>query len=331
MIWLQFAFSALVIVIASTQLARNADAIALRTGLGRQFIGALLLGSVTSLPEILTSINSFRQGVPNLAVGNLVGSNMFNMFLLAVADLAVRNRRVLRAVAERHALIGSLTMMMITLVLFFMVADIDLQVGWVGADSLVLILAYVGGVKLLENQSRASARLQQEEEEELLEDVPTLPRALIIFSLAAIALVLVSPMLVRSSAAIAEVTGLGTSFVGLTLVAVVTSLPEVVTTLSLVRNHAEDMAVGNLFGSNMFNMFALGLMDFFYLPGRLFGVIDPNFMLVGLLGLIMTGLGLIGNLARLERRLWFIEIDAALILLMYFGGLALLYARGISP
>ena len=329
MIWLQFAFSALVIVFASTQLARNADAIALRTGLGRQFIGALLLGSVTSLPEILTTIQAFRQGVPNLAVGNLIGSNMFNMSLLALADLSSRNRRVLRAVASRHALIGSLTMMMITLVLFFMVADIDLQIGWVGADSLVLILAYVGGVRLLASQSRAASRVQ--ETEESLEGVPALPRALIAFFLAAFALVLISPMLVRSSAAIAEATGLGTSFVGLTLVAFVTSLPEVVTTISLVRAHAEDMAVGNLFGSNMFNMFALGLMDFFYLPGRLFGVIDPTFLLVGLLGLIMTGLGLIGNLARLERRLWFIEIDAALILLIYFGGLALLYARGITP
>lgn len=328
MIWLQFLISAAVIVAASMFLARYADAIALRAGLGRMFIGALLLSSVTSLPEILTTIQAFSQGVPNLAAGNLVGSNMFNMALLALADLAGRDRRVLRSVAHRHALTGSLTLMMIALAIFFLVADIDVQVGWVGLDSIVLILAYIGGVRLLQAQSRAVAREQQDEV--IPEGVPPLGRAIIGFILAAAVLTVISPMLVSSSSAIAEVTGLGTSFVGLTLVALVTSLPEVVTTTQLVRDGAEDMAVGNLFGSNMFNMFAIGLVDFFYLPGRFLGVIESSFVLVGMIGLIMTALGLIGNLARIERRLWFIEIDALLMLVLYFGGLWLLYVRGIT-
>jgi len=328
MIWLQFLISAAVIVAASMFLARYADAIALRAGLGRMFIGALLLSSVTSLPEILTTIQAFSQGVPNLAAGNLVGSNMFNMALLALADLAGRDRRVLRSVAHRHALTGSLTLMMIALAIFFLVADIDVQVGWVGLDSIVLILAYIGGVRLLQAQSRAVAREQQDEV--IPEGVPPLGRAIIGFILAAAVLTVISPVLVSSSSAIAEVTGLGTSFVGLTLVALVTSLPEVVTTTQLVRDGAEDMAVGNLFGSNMFNMFAIGLVDFFYLPGRFLGVIESSFVLVGMIGLIMTALGLIGNLARIERRLWFIEIDALLMLVLYFGGLWLLYVRGIT-
>jgi len=328
MIWLQFLISAAVIVAASMFLARYDDAIALRTGLGRMFIGALLLSSVTSLPEILTTIQAFSQGVPNLAAGNLVGSNMFNMALLALADLAGRDRRVLRSVAHRHALTGSLTLMMIALAIFFLVADIDVQVGWVGLDSIVLILAYIGGVRLLQAQSRAVAREQQDEV--IPEGVPPLGRAIIGFILAAAVLTVISPVLVSSSSAIAEVTGLGTSFVGLTLVALVTSLPEVVTTTQLVRDGAEDMAVGNLFGSNMFNMFAIGLVDFFYLPGRFLGVIESSFVLVGMIGLIMTALGLIGNLARIERRLWFIEIDALLMLVLYFGGLWLLYVRGIT-
>ncbi|NLG71600.1 MAG: sodium:calcium antiporter [Chloroflexi bacterium] len=328
MIWLQFLISAAVIVAASMFLARYADAIALRTGLGRMFIGALLLSSVTSLPELLTTIQAFSQGVPNLAAGNLVGSNMFNMALLALADLAGRDRRVLRSGAHRHALTGSLTLMMIALAIFFLVADIDVQVGWVGLDSIVLILAYIGGVRLLQAQSRAVAREQQDEV--IPEGVPPLGRAIIGFILAAAVLTVISPVLVSSSSAIAEVTGLGTSFVGLTLVALVTSLPEVVTTTQLVRDGAEDMAVGNLFGSNMFNMFAIGLVDFFYLPGRFLGVIESSFVLVGMIGLIMTALGLIGNLARIERRLWFIEIDALLMLVLYFGGLWLLYVRGIT-
>jgi cation:H+ antiporter len=137
--------------------------------------------------------------------------------------------------------------------------------------------------------------------------------------------------MVSSSVQIAEITGLGTTFVGTTLVALATSLPELVTTIAAVKYGANDMAIGNLFGSNLFNMAALGLTDVFYLQGRFFGVIDPAFVLVGLLGLIMTGMGLIGNLARLERRFGFIEIDALLLVLVYFGGLWFLYSQGISP
>ncbi|NLG95928.1 MAG: sodium:calcium antiporter [Chloroflexi bacterium] len=329
MIWLQFLFSGIVIVLAAIQLSKYADAIALRTGLGRLFIGALLLSSVTSLPEVLTTINSFSQGVPNLAAGNLVGSNMFNMLLIAVADLASRNTRILRKIAMRHALSGSLTMLMITLVVFFIVANIDVQIGWVGLDSILIIAVYIGAVKIL--QSGSVVPPPETVEEELDETVPSMLRAVIGFSLAALVLVFISPVLVSSSSAIAEVTGLGTSFVGTTLVAMMTSLPEVVATISLVRMGAEDMAIGNLFGSNMFNMFAMGLVDFFYLPGRFFGVIDPSFVIVGLLGLIMTGLALVGNLAKLERRIFIFEIDATLIVLVYFGGLAFLYSQGIAP
>jgi cation:H+ antiporter len=88
--------------------------------------------------------------------------------------------------------------------------------------------------------------------------------------------------------------------------------------------------VGNLFGSNIFNMFALGLTDIFYTQGRFLGVIDPAFAMVGMLGLLLTGLGLIGNLARLDRRLLFVEFDALLILVVYILGIWLLYARGIG-
>jgi cation:H+ antiporter len=155
--------------------------------------------------------------------------------------------------------------------------------------------------------------------------------ALVFFTLAAAGLVVVTPWMVSASAEIAEITGLGATFIGTTLVAVVTSLPELVTTIAAVKLGADDMAIGNLFGSNMFNMFALGLTDFFYLQGRFLNIIDPAFLLVGLLGLLMTGLGLIGNLARLERRVLFIELDALALIGMYIAGLWLLASRGVAP
>ena len=109
--------------------------------------------------------------------------------------------------------------------------------------------------------------------------------------------------------------------------ALVTSLPELVTTLAAIKIGADDMAIGNLFGSNMFNMFAIGLTDVFFTQGRFLSVIDPSFLLVGMIGLLMTGMGLIGNLAKLEKRIWFIEIDALALIVFYFSSLWLLFIR----
>jgi cation:H+ antiporter len=293
MVWLQFIGAAAVVVFAATQLAKYGDVIAVRTNLGRMFIGILLLAGATSLPELLTTINSLSQGVPNLAAGNLLGSNMFNMVMLAVLDIASRQHRILRHAASKHALSGSLATLMIVLVVFFMLADVPLQIGWVGIDAITIMLAYILALYLIQKDIPSSHFVANN----IPAGFPTLRRGLIGFALASGALLVVAPLMVSSSIEIAEITGLGTSFVGTTLVALVTSLPEMVTTLAAIRIGADDMAIGNLFGSNMFNMFAVGLTDLFFLPGRFLSVIDPSFLFVGIIGLLMTVLGLVGNLA----------------------------------
>ena len=325
MVWVAFLISAAVIVLAATQLAKYGDIIAVRTRLGGMFIGILLLAGATSLPEVLTTISSLSQGVPNLAAGNLLGSNMFNMLMLAFIDLAGRQQRILRKAALKHALTGSLAVMMITMVVFFILARINIRVGWVGLDSILLMLSYGVAIYLIQQNTSPVITL----EPEIPAGYPSLRRGLIGFVIAAGVLAVATPIMVRASATIAEITGLGASFVGTTLVAVVTSLPEMVTTLAALKLGADDMAIGNLFGSNMFNMFALGLTDLFYTQGSFMAVIDSSFLLVSVIGLLMTILALIGNLARIERRLWFLEADAAALIVVYFLGLWLLYVRGM--
>jgi cation:H+ antiporter len=140
-------------------------------------------------------------------------------------------------------------------------------------------------------------------------------------------LVFITPFMVRNANEIAVITGLGTTFIGTTLVAIVTSLPELVTTLAAVKIGADDMAIGNLFGSNMFNMFAIGLTDVFYTEGNFLSAISPDFLLIAMTGLVMTSFGLIGNLAKLERRIWFIELDALALVVFYIFSTWLLFLR----
>lgn len=330
MAWLIFLASAAVIVVAAIKLAQYGDVIAVRTRLGGMFVGALLLAAATSLPELVTAVSSIQQSVPNLAAGNFFGSNMFNMFLLAVLDVLSRQARILRRVAFTHALTAALGVSMSGLIVFFILADVSWQIAWIGVDSLMVILVYLGGVRLIQLQGQQSGTAIEAQPPASPDWLMSLWRAVLGFGIATLALILVVPYLVSSSAEIARLTGLGTGFVGVVLVASVTSLPEVVAAAAAVRLGAFDLAVGNLFGSNVFNMFALALVDGFYTQGRFLAAIDPAFALAGLLGLLLTSLGLIGNLARLERRFLFVEIDALFLIVVYLIGLYLLYSRGVG-
>ncbi|MBN2148211.1 MAG: sodium:calcium antiporter [Anaerolineales bacterium] len=326
MVWIQFIVSAALIVLAAIKLAEYGDVIAVRTKLGGMFIGTLLLAGATSLPELLSSVNAVFQSQPNLAAGSMLGSNMFNMFMLAVLDLANQQARILRRVAMSHALTASLATLLMGLAAFAILADVDARLGWIGWDSLLIIIVYLGGVWLIQRQGGTPPSEIPEDQS----GIPSLRKALLGFAIATTALVIVVPYLVSSSSQIGEITGLSAGFVGATLIGITTSLPELVATIAAVRVRAFDLAVGNLFGSNVFNMFALGLTDAFYKPGRFLGGIDPSFALLALLGLLLTSLALIGNLARVERRIVFMELDALLILIGYLLGMYFLYSQGIG-
>lgn len=328
MIWLEFLLSAVLIVLAAIKLAECADVIAVRTRLGGMFIGTLLLAGATSVPELLTTLSSINQQVPDLAAGNIFGSSMFNMLMLAVLDLANPRSRILRRVAVNHALSAGLAVLLTGMAVFFVLADIELQIGWVGLDSLILVAMYWLGMWLIYARNRIEIQ-QAEVAEEQVEGVLGLGPAVLCFLGATVVLVVVTPWLVRSSVGIAEITGLTTGFIGTALVALVTSLPEVVTTITASRMGAHDLAVGNLFGSNIFNVFALGSTDVFYVQGRFLAVVDPALTLAGLAGLLLTSLGLVATVAQVERRVLFVELDALLILLGYIGVMLLLYSRGI--
>lgn len=291
------------------------------------FIGLVLMAGATSLPELLTTINAFQQGIPDLAAGNLFGSNMFNMLLIGLIDVFFFRMRVLRFVANRHALSGSMAALMVGLAVFFVAGDIDIKIGWVGLDSIILMGTYIGALVIIQ---KSSISPMEHAADVIDEGVPTLRRSIIGFSLATLALIMAMPYLVTSSNEIAEITGLTTGFIGTALVAFVTSLPELVATIAAIRIGTYDLAIGNLFGSNMFNMFALGFSDFFLTSGRFINVIAPEFLLVGLVSLLLTLIAVVGNQSQFKRKFLFIEIDALFLIVVYFLGMFLIYQRGVS-
>jgi cation:H+ antiporter len=323
--WLIFLLSSIVVVISAYKLAEYGDVVAVRTNLGGLIVGTIFLAGATSLPELIASISAFSKGVPDLAAGNFFGSNMVNVLLLAVVDLINYQVPLMRRMAITHTLTAVLSMLLMVLAIIFIMGDIDVTIGWVGVDSIILILLYFGGIWLLQQESRGSAGASQAPPVIVDDKFPSLRVGIIGFAVSALVLGMVVPQLVSASTSIADMTGLGNSFVGTAFLSVVTSLPELLAALAAVRLGAFDLAVGNIFGSSVFNMLGLGIADFFYLEGRFLGAIDPEFALVGLLSLLLTIMALLANLARVERRILFIELDSAGIILVYLAGMYLLF------
>lgn len=122
----------------------------------------------------------------------------------------------------------------------------------------------------------------------------------------------------------AAISGLGQTFVGTTLVALSTSLPEIVTTTTAVRIGVIEMAVGNIFGSNTFNMVMLLAVDAFY-PASVLASVSPVHSVSGVAVVVITSLAIIGFLYRAEKRYWFVEPDASLVVVLVIAALGLVY------
>jgi cation:H+ antiporter len=325
---LQFLASAAVIIVAGTFLTRYADAIAEITGFGRLLVGSILLAGATSLPELTVDISAVRTGMADLAVGDLMGSSLFNLLILAIIDLSHRQRgRLFSRAASAHALSATVSISLAAL------AGVSILVGGrlgivpfvhMGLGSIAILIGYILSVRMIFYDQRVSA--QQDKVPDHVPPVPgmTLRRATIGFVVAAAAIVLTGPYVAESAGTIAEVSGLGKTFVGTTLVAFSTSLPELVATLAAMRIGAIDLAAGNIFGSNAFNMLLLAPLDLVS-PGSLMAGVSVNHAITCLATILVTSITVMGQLYQVERRRWFIEPDALVVMLLIFGSLGLLY------
>jgi cation:H+ antiporter len=329
-----FALSAAVIVYAGTKLTRYGDRIADLTGLGGLWIGVVLMASATSLPEILTDVSAALMNAPDIAAGDLFGSNMANMLILGVIDLMHRQKRLWQHAAFDHALSAGLAMFLTALAAFFVLYGANVKHAGVGLGSLLLLVFYIFGMRLIFRQE--SLRRRQREQEKVVEaqagEAPSQPgkrdglrRAGIGFGVSALGLVIAAPFLAGSATEIAEQSGITATFVGTSLVGITTSLPELVTTIAAVRLGAFDLAVGNLFGSNAFNMAAFFFVDLAFLEGPVFQAVSDAHAMTALWSILLMCIALMGIIYRVEKRYLLIEPDSFLIILGYILGLWLLF------
>lgn len=321
---LQFVLLASVVVAAGIVLTRCADHIADATGLGKTLVGVVLLAGATSLPEMSVGFTAVRMGAIDLTAGDLFGSSLCNLMILAVVDLATRSRtQLLGRLAVAHALSATACVVLKCIVLIGILAKQTVELGGVSAASVVLIAVYFAILRLVYFDELAARRELPTPD---FQNRPKLLPNLSGFGLAAVVILLVAPQLAHVADELAQVSGLGRTFMGTAFVAAVTSLPEVVASYTAVRLGATELAVGNVFGSNAFNMLILGLLDFAQ-PGPLLAQISPTHAVTVVAGILITAVATLTLLYRAERRWLFIEPDAVLITSLVIGAMALVYLQ----
>ncbi len=334
--WAVFALSAAAVGMAGWQLARQGDRISDQTGIGGLWVGAMLIAAATSLPEIITDVSAAAIDEPNLAAGDLFGSSMANMLILAVIDLMHRRQRVLRTVSQGHGLVAMLAVALTVMAAAFIVSDSPLSIGHVGLETLVLAAVYLLGTRIvfrheyIEALARIAGRAGENRgETQTADDVQglRLPQreTALRFLAAAAVIIAAGPLLALSAEGISDQTGIEASFVGVVFLATTTSLPELISSISAVRMGAHDLAVGNLFGSNCFNMAAFVFVDFAYTPGPIFDAVDRAEIVAALVAVFLMATAMMGIIYRAERRFWILEPDAAAVMIAYGLGLLMVY------
>jgi cation:H+ antiporter len=243
-----------------------------------------------------------------------------------------RQKRVWQQAAFEHVLSAGLAIFLTGLAAFFVLYGSDVKHGGLGLGSMLLLLLYIFGMRVVFRQEMMKRR--QREQELVVEgqtaadqhnranakgcDMPPSVAA-------ATGVARGGAVLAGSASAIAEQSGISTTFIGTSLVGITTSLPELVTAIAAVRLGAFDLAVGNLFGSNAFNMAAFFFVDVAFRGGPLFNAISDAHAMTALWSILLMSIGLMGIIYRVEKRYLLIEPDGLAIFLGYSPGLWLLY------
>lgn len=325
-----------VVVVAGTALARFAEAIAQRTRVGRLWIGAVLLAGATSLPELGTDLSATRMGALDLALGDLFGSSMANMLILALVDLLPPRREVLRQATLDHALAACVALSLHALTAAFLLAPSGYLIGGVSPEAVAIMVTYLLGTRAVYRHAMRNYGPEQvtgppEAAAAGGEEVPTLRRAALGFAAAAVVIIAATPVFAYAAKGLADATGLGETFMGTWLVGLSTSLPELVASIAAVRLGAFDLAVGNLFGSNCFNVAILLFLELAHPGGSIFVAASRAHLLTLAFSIVLMALGLAAIVYRAKKRFTMLEPDSALIVLTYVLAIWMLYLqRGLG-
>ncbi|SEW26545.1 cation:H+ antiporter [Cognatiyoonia koreensis] len=330
-----FAVSAAIVWFAGTRLAYLADALADRFNLAKSLVGLLLLALATSLPEVATTLSAAVSQAKALVLNNLFGGIAFQTAILALSDLWARGAITNYPRKANHALEATLLVFLLAIALLVIEVGEPIAVAGIGMGSVLIALIYGGAIWLLRRYDGENDWIPVDLPDEVPETFPVSAllagesRAMLWQAGAAcLAILVFGVLLVTFAERIASQSGLGTSFIGVTLLAAATSLPELTTSITAVRIGAYTMAISNIFGSNLIMLVLIFPADMLFRSGPILQNTSQTVRLALLFGIAVTAIYLTGLIVRRKPTVGPFGLDSIIVLAVVIGsGFAYYAAR----
>jgi len=328
---LGFSICSIVIVFHGSRLAKYGDTIAEFSGMGKAWFGLIFLSLVTTLPEIISGIASVVWlKAPDFALGNALGSGAYNLLLLAILDLFIPGRPLSSLVQKSHILSGAFSILLVLGVTASLIyAESIPMLGWISLSSPAIIVLYLISIFILYKAEQAN-KIPDVLNPRSEEDQKKYSQAIKSYLFHSIMVIIGALLLPWFADYLALLSGLGRTFIGTLLIAATTSLPELVVSITSVRMKSYDLAVGNIFGANVFNMLLISIEDILYLPDSLFKSADSSHILTGLIVIAMTVVASIGILTGVPGKKFSLGWDAIALLLLYLSLGYFLYLTALA-
>lgn len=301
-----FLFLAGLTVFLSFRLSYYADLLNKTTNISGVFIGGILLAGITSLPELVTCLSSIFLNNPYLAIGDILGSNFFNIAMMCFFDILFIKTMFYNYTKNRYYLIYVLLILNYLIMYLFMGGTFNLEIFNIGLPSFIIIITYIFYLK------------NAKEEETKKEVITTKDHVLLKFFLVGLFMVIVSILLTLVVNLIAgKNPNVASSFIGAILLGITTSMPEVITFIALVKMKSFDLALSDIIGSNLFNLLILAIGDIFLKNKEIYYFVDKESMFLLIFGFILTILSFYQNNRKVVKNKLVYIIPSLMGILLY--------------
>jgi len=324
LVWFKFVLCLIIILFAGTKAVRYGDAIGEKTGVGRIWIGLLLLAAVTSMPELVTGVSAAALvSSPDLAVGTLFGSCAINLAILALLDILHRRTPILSDASSEHMMSAGWGILLIAVAaggIFAGQRFSGLGLGWMGFPSIVIFIVYLAALWQIFRFERSHQPSSPQASSAQYEAISA-RTVYLRFTLAAMAVIAAGIWLSFIGDEIAQVTGWERSFVGSLFLAISSSAPELVVSIAALRLGAVDMAIADILGSNMFNIAIVAPVDIAYRQGPVLSLASNSHLVTAATVVAMSLVVIAGVRFRAKRKTF-------AVVSWYAVGLIALYILG---
>ena len=279
-----FLFLAGLTIYLSFKLSYYADILNKTSNISGVFIGGILLAGLTSLPEFVTCLSSIFLNNPYLAIGDILGSNFFNISIMCLFDILFIKTMFYNYTKNQYYIIYLLLIINYFIMYLFMGGIFNLELFNIGIPSFIIIISYI--IYLKKAQEKDSKK----------EIIKTKEHVLLKFLFVGILMVIVSIFLTLIVNLIADKNpNVASSFIGAILLGITTSMPEVITFIALIKMKSFDLALSDIIGSNLFNLLILAIGDIFLKNKEIYYFVDKESMFLLIFGLILTILSFYQN------------------------------------